>query len=619
MSTKSDSQLLREYAGSRSEAAFAELVRRHIDLVHSAALRITNDVHLAKDVSQGVFVAMAKAAGKLVAHPVLSGWLHATTRNIAAQTIRTEARRRKREQQAAAMNDAAEPHAAWDGIAPHLDAALSELADADRDAVLLRYFKNQSAKDMAAVLGISAEAAQKRVNRGVERLREKLAKRGVTAGTAGLAGVISANAVQAAPAGLAALASSAAIVATSSATAVATTKIIAMTTLQKALVAAVVTALAGTAIYQLQRHAKSTDDVQSQSSQPPSGRKQRVSRSVVEQLAEVRSDKPLIDRKKELERLKARWLEVGGGNDTLPEQRALAKEAAQLLLCSHEMLDLLKFLKLHDMGWSEMVTEIEVREVFETSRAAEARQLLTELPETAEITGPRSYKQGGESYRDNWSMAAGKTCPDDEFETFRAALNCKSCAIEALYGHNQRLMASDPQAAFSSSLEAFKSGVPSISGEAGVGLLFDVENCPKFDFQKFEEQLPPDGPRKESLLPHESENGFTLIRRGLFWKWAKIDPAAAANHVMANPDRLDPRLMEEVVGGYSQAKESSHIIAWVATFPEGPYFDAAAKSAACYARGAPGIDELVGKIQDPKIREEAMERAKVPLCNPNTR
>jgi RNA polymerase sigma factor (sigma-70 family) len=249
----SDPNLLRAYAERRSEAAFAELVRRHIDLVHSAAVRMVNDSHLAEDVTQGVFVALAKDAGKLAAHPVLSGWLHTTTRNIAAQAIRSEARRRKREQLAAAMHDPSETAAAWDGIAPHLDAALAELPSSDRDAVLLRYFENQSARDIAAVLGISPEAAQKRVNRGVEKLREKLAKRGITAGAAGLTGAISAHAVQAAPAGLAVAISGTAPAGT--ALAAIGTKIIAMTTIQKLIAgAAVVAIIAGTAGYQTLRN-----------------------------------------------------------------------------------------------------------------------------------------------------------------------------------------------------------------------------------------------------------------------------------------------------------------------------------------------------------------------------
>src|ERR1035441_8843788 len=125
----------------------------------------------------------------------------------------------------------------WENIATHLDAGLGELDEADRDALLLRYFERKSASEMAQTLGISDEAAQKRVNRAVERLREFFAKRGVTVGASGLVVVISANAVQAAPAGLAPTISSAAIVAgtTLAATTVTATKAIGMTALQKAL------------------------------------------------------------------------------------------------------------------------------------------------------------------------------------------------------------------------------------------------------------------------------------------------------------------------------------------------------------------------------------------------
>ena len=239
MNAPTDLQLLHAYAERRSDAAFAELVRRHIDLVYSAALRMVNDPHLAKDVSQGVFVALAGNANKLADHPVLSAWLHRTTRNIAAQTIRTDVRRRHREQEAAAMNEHPETDAVWEEIAPHLDAALADLSEPDRDVVLLRYFENKPAQEMATILGISAEAAQKRVSRAVERLRENFAKRGITAGAACLAGVISANAVQAAPAGLA-----------GSIAACVGTKIAAFTALQKIVAAAVIILLGGVVAFQ---------------------------------------------------------------------------------------------------------------------------------------------------------------------------------------------------------------------------------------------------------------------------------------------------------------------------------------------------------------------------------
>jgi RNA polymerase sigma factor (sigma-70 family) len=141
-----DQQLLRDYTDCRSEAAFDELVRRHIDFVYSAALRMVRDAHLAEDVTQGTFVALAHNARQLTDRPVLSGWLHRTTQNLAANTVRSAVRRRAREQEAAAMNEmhCAEPDAPWERIAPHLDNALNELTEAERDALLLRYFQRKA-------------------------------------------------------------------------------------------------------------------------------------------------------------------------------------------------------------------------------------------------------------------------------------------------------------------------------------------------------------------------------------------------------------------------------------------------------------------------------------------
>src|SRR6185503_18955002 len=145
------------------------------------------------------------------------------------------------------MNEllANESDAAWEHIAPHLDAALGEISEVDRDALMLRYFEGKSAQEMAQVLGVSDEAAQKRVSRAVERLREFFAKRGVTIGASGLVVVISANAVQAAPVGLAITISTAATIAGTTLTTTATTtvtKAIAMSTTQKILIAAALAA-----------------------------------------------------------------------------------------------------------------------------------------------------------------------------------------------------------------------------------------------------------------------------------------------------------------------------------------------------------------------------------------
>ncbi len=257
----SDQQLLRDYAGGRSEPAFAELVRRHVDLVYSAARRMVRDAHLAEDVTQGVFVALARQAGELTERPVLSGWLHRTAQHLAANAVRSEVRRRAREQEAVIMHEllSAEDAAAWERIAPLLDAALGGLSEPDRDVLLLRYFERKSAREMAQILGISDEAAQKRVNRAVERLRHYFSERQVTIGAGGLAAAISVNAVQAAPAGLAATITGAATLggaAVSTSTLITTAKIITMTTLQKTFVAATIAVVAGAGLYEAHQAAQ---------------------------------------------------------------------------------------------------------------------------------------------------------------------------------------------------------------------------------------------------------------------------------------------------------------------------------------------------------------------------
>ena len=142
MNALTDQQLLRDYTERRSEEAFAKLVQRHVDHVYSAALRMVHDAHLAEDVTQSAFVALAQNARQLADQPVLSGWLHRTAQNLAIKTVRSDARRRTHEQEAA-MDGlfATEPDAVWEQIAPHLDAALRELSRADHDALTLRYFE----------------------------------------------------------------------------------------------------------------------------------------------------------------------------------------------------------------------------------------------------------------------------------------------------------------------------------------------------------------------------------------------------------------------------------------------------------------------------------------------
>src|SRR5258706_1699931 len=121
------------------------------------------DARCAEEVAQAVFGALARSAGNLSDRPVLSGWLHRTTQNLAANAVRSDVRRRAHEQEAAAMNEllSPEPDLVWEHIAPHLDAALGELSEVDRDALLLRYFQRKSAREIAHTLGTSEDAAHK--------------------------------------------------------------------------------------------------------------------------------------------------------------------------------------------------------------------------------------------------------------------------------------------------------------------------------------------------------------------------------------------------------------------------------------------------------------------------
>lgn len=197
-----DITLLRDYAEHRSEQAFAELVRRHTNLVYSAALRRTGgDVHRAQDVVQFVFNELARKPGPVARHPVLAGWLHSATKNAALNAARAERRRQLYEQEAArTMNEGPDENPeAWVRLRPMLDEVIDGLAHDDRDAVLLRYFEERPFADIGLVLRVSEDAARMRVQRALEKLREALQKRGFASTTAALGAVLSTQTIVAAP------------------------------------------------------------------------------------------------------------------------------------------------------------------------------------------------------------------------------------------------------------------------------------------------------------------------------------------------------------------------------------------------------------------------------------
>ena len=212
-----DAELLRRYAEEQSEAAFAEFVQRHADLVYASALRrLGGDTHAASDVVQRVFVAVAGNVRKLVQCEHLSSWLFAATRNAALNHMRDEIRRKQRERAAydesiALANDGAEVN--WDQLRPVLDETLDELREPDREAVLLRCMENRPFAEIGQRLRLSENAARMRVERALAKLRDRLARRGINSTAAGLATLVSGCAATPAPAAVASAATTAALAA----------------------------------------------------------------------------------------------------------------------------------------------------------------------------------------------------------------------------------------------------------------------------------------------------------------------------------------------------------------------------------------------------------------------
>ena len=204
MQNLDDNALLREYVECNSEEAFTTLVSRHVNKVYSVAMRHTGNAAQAEEITHAVYVILARNSRALRKGVILSGWLYHTARLTSVTFIRSEIRRARRQQEAYMQSVSNESSAdVWPLIAPLLDAAIANLNDQDRHAVVLRFFDQKSMKEVGEAMGATEDAAKKRVVRAVEKLRKYFSKRGVNSTTAIIAGAISANSVQVAPPGLA--------------------------------------------------------------------------------------------------------------------------------------------------------------------------------------------------------------------------------------------------------------------------------------------------------------------------------------------------------------------------------------------------------------------------------
>ena len=214
---KDDIELVREYAHTNSEQAFAALVARHVDMVYSVALRLVGNTHLAEEITQTVFIILARKASSLREGTVLGGWLCQTTRYVAARAITMRRRRENKEQEAymQSTTQTATEAEAWMEIAPFLENAMADLGEKDQNAVVLRFFERRSFKELGTAMAMTEAAAKMRVSRAIEKMRRFFQKRGLTLSATIIAGALSANSVQAAPMGLAASVTVAAVKGTS--------------------------------------------------------------------------------------------------------------------------------------------------------------------------------------------------------------------------------------------------------------------------------------------------------------------------------------------------------------------------------------------------------------------
>src|SRR6266700_528977 len=246
MSVSTDCELVTAYAARGSENAFRALVTRHVNLVYATALRQVGDAALAEEITQNVFIALARKAPRLAGIQTLAGWLHRSAILEAKARVRAELRRGRREEMAAeAAALQREGTSPLDALVPLLDEGLLNLRDGDRLALVLRYFEERSLRDVGAALGVDEDAARKRVSRALDRLAGFFRQRGFAVPVGAGAAALLANTVIAVPTGLAASATSAGLAAGGATTGfnLVLFKLMALTKTQIAVLCAVVVAV----------------------------------------------------------------------------------------------------------------------------------------------------------------------------------------------------------------------------------------------------------------------------------------------------------------------------------------------------------------------------------------
>lgn len=314
-------------------------------------------------------------------------------------------------------------------------------------------------------------------------------------------------------------------------------------------------------------------------------------------------------RKKQLAILKQRWSELKyppDGVDAGKEMQIadeLSKESAQLLLCSEEAVELMRFLA--EKNTSNTILD-EVNELFKTDFSGKLRELLVSLP---------NYKYGGPAYRQEWSVAAGASCSPEEFKSFYIELKDADCMQQALFGYNQKLAKSEPVVAISSTVRELNNDVYSVGKRSA---LVDVlrQLPPISDFRKIEEIITHEIVIRDSE-PYDPAAPFNGSLSALYEQWAKVDPSAVANSIITSPRYLSPSYIEFPAREMLQ-RDLAEGIEWIQTLPAGVYFDTAVEIAAEALNEQGVYDEaknLASKIGDPVLRAAVVERVSKPFVD----
>ena len=298
--------------------------------------------------------------------------------------------------------------------------------------------------------------------------------------------------------------------------------------------------------------------------------------------------------------LKKRWLAVQSELKTgrlTHEHKALAAETVERLLSSNETIRLIEFLYANDMDAVMPLINKEMAKLFVSPRAAEARKLLIDLPDRK--------SPDGLGYRETWSYEAGRGCPESEFEAFCAALDDKAAAQNALLGRNLELVATDPEKAISSTVSQLLA--KEHSTQIFNGIREQMAKIPAdADFARIEKMLP-----VEQGEDTKNTSPIHAGRNELLTRWAEVDPAAAANYVLDNSDRIGPERVGVIVASVAAADSMSGL-EWAGTFPEGPYRDAASAAVIHYIGDFKPEEalKLAEAITDPKLREKSINLVK---------